>query len=405
MKNQNNQEKDDFLIIPNPIYDVVFRYLMQDYDSALIILSTLIGEKIIKLDFQPLTHAKKKTTDENTTQTEALINKRFDKKKKKILADNSLSKIEKDIKIEEIVIKDPTTEKDIKLVHLDFMAIIELETGEQEMVMIELQKVENESDIFRFREYIAENLIKKRKVEITDTDTGLTKKIEVHYRLIPIFILNFTIENEIKDLMLKTKQLKTGIFTNKNFDANNNFIQELTYEIYVAQLPYLNQIDSSDYENDKYKSKLYALLKIFDQQAITKDNEHRLRLAKKIFPKSLNRILKRLASADKDNPDLEKQMRAEDAYLNALKERDNKISYFKLKFKETAKELDNEKKISKEKDKALGEKDKALGEKDKALGEHQKIIFQFAKTLKNNGETTEKIQEQTNLSREDIEKL
>ena len=57
MKNQNN---DDFLIIPNPIYDVVFRYLMQDYDSALIILSTLIGEKIKKLDFQPLTHAKKK---------------------------------------------------------------------------------------------------------------------------------------------------------------------------------------------------------------------------------------------------------------------------------------------------------------------------------------------------------
>ncbi len=42
MKNQNSQDKDDYLIIPNPIYDVVFRYVMQDYDSALIILHNVI---------------------------------------------------------------------------------------------------------------------------------------------------------------------------------------------------------------------------------------------------------------------------------------------------------------------------------------------------------------------------
>ena len=85
MKNQSEQDQDDFLIIPNPIYDVVFRYLMQDYDSALIILSTLINEKIKRLDFQPLTHAKKKTNEENSQQTENLINKRFEKEKQKIL--------------------------------------------------------------------------------------------------------------------------------------------------------------------------------------------------------------------------------------------------------------------------------------------------------------------------------
>ena len=395
MKAQKNQNNEDFIIIPNPIYDVVFRYLMQDDDSAEIILSTLINQKIIQLDFRPTTHAKKKTETENQNQIERLKTKRYEKEKKKILNNSQLNDTEKEKKIDEIVIKDPSTEKDIKLVHLDFTAIIELETGEQEMVMIELQKVENESDIFRFREYIAENLIKKRKVEVTDTDTGLTKKIEVHYRLIPIFILNFTIENEIKDLMIKTKQLKTGIFTNKNFDANNNFIQELTYEIYVAQLPYLNQIDKSDYEDDEYKSKLYALLKIFDQQAVTKDNEHRLRLARKIFPKSLNRILKRLASADKDNPDLEKHMQAEDVYLNALKERDNKISYFKLKFKETTKELDNTTK----------ELDNTTKELDNTTKELKLFKLKLAKTLKDSGMLITEIQKQTNLSKDEIDKL
>jgi hypothetical protein len=60
MKNiQQNTNEADYLVIPHPIYDVVFRYLMQDGDSAIIILSTLINEKIKKLDFQPLTFTKK----------------------------------------------------------------------------------------------------------------------------------------------------------------------------------------------------------------------------------------------------------------------------------------------------------------------------------------------------------
>ena len=116
---------NDYIIIPNPIYDVVFRYLMQDPKSAQIVLATLINEKIIKLDFQPLTFAKKKDEQEN------------------------------------VKIKDPKTEKDIRLFHLDFTAVIELSDGSEEMIMIELQKVDGEGDIFRFKQYIAENFQKK----------------------------------------------------------------------------------------------------------------------------------------------------------------------------------------------------------------------------------------------------
>ncbi len=405
MKIQNNQDKDDFLIIPNPIYDVVFRYLMQDYDSALIILSTLIGEDIKKLDFQPLTHAIKKTEEQNITQSERLINNRFEKEKKKILLDNSLSDIDKQIKISEITIKDPVTNEDIKLFHLDFVAVIEKEDGEIEQVMIELQKVAVETDIFRFKQYIAENFQKKRKVKIIDPDTGQEIVEEYPYRLIPIFILNFEIEYEITDLMIRTRQINTGIFTGKQLNKKNKFIDNLSYEIYVVQLPYLNQIDKSLLEDDEYRSKLYALLKLFDQESKKEDNEYRLRLFRKIFPKFLDRIIQRLQTADIDNPDLEKQMQAEDNYLKPLLRRDNKISWLLMNKKQTEKELENTTEKLKKELKVSKEKDKALGEKDKALGEHKKIIFQFAKTLKNNGETTEEIQKQTNLSKEEIEKL
>lgn len=47
--NKQVSNDNEYIIIPNPIYDVVFRYLMSDHESALIVLSTLINEKIIKL--------------------------------------------------------------------------------------------------------------------------------------------------------------------------------------------------------------------------------------------------------------------------------------------------------------------------------------------------------------------
>ena len=51
--------ENDYMVIPNPIYDVVFKYLMEDLESAKIILATLIGENIINLQFEPVSHFRK----------------------------------------------------------------------------------------------------------------------------------------------------------------------------------------------------------------------------------------------------------------------------------------------------------------------------------------------------------
>jgi hypothetical protein len=39
------------MIIANPIYDTVFKYMMSDSKVAKTLLSVIIGEKIVKLDF------------------------------------------------------------------------------------------------------------------------------------------------------------------------------------------------------------------------------------------------------------------------------------------------------------------------------------------------------------------
>jgi tetratricopeptide (TPR) repeat protein len=300
----------------------------------------------------------------------------------------------------------------VKLLHLDFAAVIEKENGEEEMVMIELQKVAMETDIFRFKQYIAENFQKKRKITEKDSDTGQVVEVELPYRLIPIFILNFKIEDEISDLVIKTRQVKTGIFTDKEMDKKNDFIDHLSYELYVVQLPYLQQVEKLDFEHIEYKQKLFALLKLFDQQAKKTDNEYRLRLFRRLFPGFLDRVIQRLQTADADNPNLEKQMQAEDYYLKPLLQRDNKISWLLLNKKQIEKALEDKEKALEDKDKALEEnkkaledKDKALEDKDKALEDKDKVIYQLAEILKANGISNEEIYEQTRLPMDKIKNL
>lgn len=344
---QEHTNKNDYIVIPNPIYDVVFKYLMEDNESAKIVLSTLINEKIKKLTFEPISHTEK--------------------------------------------IKDPKSEKDIKLFHLDFTALIEKRDGNEELIMIEIQKANKASDIFRFKRYISTNFQRKHEKEIVNPQTQAIEKIHRPIRLIPIFILNFRIENEINDLLIKTNRIKTGIFREKQLTTDNEFIDNLSFDIWVVQLPNLNKIQKSDYENDDYKSKLYSLLKLFDQDAQKKENRHRLLLIKTIFPGFLERVINRLKSADADNPDLEEQMNAEDEYLSVLIKRDNVISYIKHELSKTSKQLAQEREISKEKDKALDEKDK--------------LIYDLAKTLKENNVPVEIIMEKTKLSKKEIEQL
>ncbi len=342
---------------------------MEDPESALIVISTLINEKIKKIKLEPITHAEKKQKNANTK------------------------------------VKDPKTDDDISLFHLDFTATVALPDGSEELIMIELQKASEPEDIFRFKRYISKNFQNKQEREITDPETQAIKTVNKPIRLIPIFILNFRIENEINDLLIKTSRIKEGIFKCRQLQKHNEFIDNLIYDIWVVQLPNLHKINEEDYRYDEYKEKLFTLLKLFDQKSKVKNNEHRLRLMRKFFPGFLDHVLERLQSADINNANLEEKMFAEDEYLKALIDRDNKISYFmeqldatKEQLNTTKEQLDIEIELRRKNDKALDEKDKALDEKDK-------VIVDFAKTLKNSGLSNFEIQQKTGLSIEIIEKL
>ena len=336
---------DDYIIIPNPVYDVIFKYLMEDKESAKIILSTLLNEKIIELEFKPLSHSE--------------------------------------------TVKDPDSKQLVRLFHLDFIATIELSNGETEMVMIELQKSNKTSDIFRFKEYIMRNFQEKKKIDFFSKKENKITKIDYPIRLIPIFILNFRIENEVQDVIITSNHQKKAFFKDKILKESNEFIDHLTYNMMVIQLPYLSKLEPADYENDEHKKKVYALLKLFEQKNYADDKKHLLYTLKNEHPEFLRRIIKRLRSIQ--YPEIQSKMKVEDEYLAVLIRKSNEIAYFKQ--------------MVEKKEKELKENKKELEEKDKALKESRKVIYNLAKLLKNSGVANEEIQKQTNLSIEEIKNL
>jgi len=48
--------------VANPIYDTVFKYLMEDTEIARRLLSKIIGEEIIKIEVRPQEHTYKTET-------------------------------------------------------------------------------------------------------------------------------------------------------------------------------------------------------------------------------------------------------------------------------------------------------------------------------------------------------
>jgi hypothetical protein len=224
-------------------------------------------------------------------------------------------------------------------------------------------------------------------------------------KLIPIFILNFRIENELNDLIIRTKRDKQGLFKNKCLTTGNEFIDHLSYDMWVVQIPNLNQIEKSDYENDEYKTRLYQLFSLFDQQALNKESKHFLYKLKREEPEFLSRVITRLKSAMSQHPELREKMNVEDEFLSEIIRKNYEIDFFQDKYNEE-KELRN--KREQELVERAEELEKEKQAKQKAIKEAQEYkqsMFEFARLLKSQGKTITEISEMTKLSNEEIDKL
>ena len=166
--------------IANPIYDVVFKYLMQDNAAAKLLLSAILDQPIELLEVLP---------QEYTVRSGA--------------------------------------RPELAVIRFDYRAIIREPNGSTKKVLIELQKIHQLLDIGRFRHYLGTNYSTPNQVEGVDQ----------HLPIITIYLLGFGLE--VKSPVIRVGGTYIDAVTKTAIEGTDAFIEALTHQSYFIQIPLL----------------------------------------------------------------------------------------------------------------------------------------------------------------------
>ncbi|HLP48062.1 MAG TPA: hypothetical protein VK469_19115 [Candidatus Kapabacteria bacterium] len=309
------------MLIANPIYDTVFKYLMENLDIAKGIISTIINEEIDHLDF------------------------------------SSQEKVYK------------SKEKSLTIYHLDFIARIRKKEGGYKNVLIELQKANVPYDIMRFRKYLGEQY--KNEDEVLDKNGEVTRE---PLAIITLYFLGFYLSQTLPSV-IKVNREYIDLLGGTEIKERNDFIERLTHDSYVIQVPGLQL---------QMRNRLEYVLSIFKQENFI-DAEHHLKGYKyETEDELVKKILRRLemAAADKELlEELEMEEMAIREYECSLGKLEQKLQQKDKVIEENAKVIEEKDKVIDENAKVIEENAKVIEEKEKALEEKEKLIAELLKKL------------------------
>ena len=309
--------------IANPIYDVVFKCLLENLDVAKDFLSAILGRQVVSLRLIKQEHIDKGVTDGKA-----------------------------------------------RYFRLDFCAVILTQSGQYLQVIIELQKSRILADIIRFRHYLATQYAVTEEIL---TDTGLRHE---PLPIISIYLLGFTLDEKLP-MAVQVRRDYVDAVTRRKIakPPKPDFIEKLTHDAYFIQIPKISGLGDTELEQ---------MLSVFDQNLRVEGNPHKLdfRVKGKKLSHSLERMLRLLTKLQADK-EMQKIMEYED--MVAIEQERLKAEWtrdLELKLEQAQKAKEEERKAKEEERKAKEEAQKAKEEAQKAKEEAQKEIQRLRKKLK-----------------------
>jgi hypothetical protein len=269
--------------IANPIYDVVFKYLMEDAKIAKLLISSIIGEEIETLDFLP----QEFTADLDTG----------------IVGKIGL----------------------LTVYRLDFSATIKSADGLKQ-VLIEIQKAKYATDIMRFRGYLGSQYSNKNNTTVV-TINDHERRIGIP--IIGIYFLGHKLDSTDASIIGVNRAYK-DLVTGELLTVKESFIESLTHDSYVIQIPNLAQ---------KRRNDLEKLLSIFDQSMYVDAEHHMLNIKEEEYPEKHRSLIRRLQAAILE-PEMRKQMEIEDGILDEFEDMQRRILQLRQKTAEAEKRTD-----------------------------------------------------------------
>ena len=244
--------------IANPIYDVVFKYLLDDEKVARLVLSALLGKEVLELEFRP-TEVHHEAARPDGTQ--------------------------------------------LLVLRMDFAATLRQEDGARKLVLIEIQKARTAWDVQRFRRYLGSNYASPENVYLDP---------EGKQQALPIVTIYFLGEGlECVDVpVLKINRNYLDMATGDEVKITDPFVEALTHDSIVVQINRLKNRRRNDLER---------LLAVFDQGRASRSDPHLLDILEENFPERHREVLRRLMRAAAEQ-EVRDKMDVEDDILTAFQD-------------------------------------------------------------------------------------
>lgn len=302
------------MIIANPIFDTVFKRLMENNRVARFFVETLIDEPVESIALTPQEHT-------------------YFKSPQTIMESGLTAEELENIKL-------------LSIVRFDFVATIRTPESFKK-VLIEIQKAKNAVDLMRFRTYLAEQYKRKDIVE-----TG-GRKIEEPLPIITIYLLGFELA-ETEAIAIRVNRTYCDIIAQKELHMKSDFIECLTHDSYVVQIPRIE---------GKTRTRLEKMLTVFEQKYFVDDKGIIKEYSYPLDDEEVRCMIEILYHTGADpvqQKEIEDEWWSNELLASMIGDRDKKIEEQKI--------------VIEEKDKTIEEKDKAIVEKDKLIEAMQKEI-------------------------------
>lgn len=247
--------------VANPLYDAVFKYLMEDNRISKTILSALLKKKVI------------------------------------------------DVKIRRNEYANLTRRESISMFRIDFAATVLDEDNQPHLMLIELQKTWLPTETLRFRRYLALQY---------NNEENMRKEEHGKYAIpmVAIYLLGHCV-GEIEEPVIYVNHHAYN-YDGKKVEAGipDPFVESLQHDSIIVQIPLLH---------GRVNNRLEKVLCLFDQTNVADNKKVIKVDDKQFEgDNDMEYIVRRLQSAAAD-PDMRYQMNAEDEFFKELEARDSLI--------------------------------------------------------------------------------
>lgn len=292
----------------NPIYDTSFKYLMEDDKSAKILLSALLRKKVTNLT-------------PRQQETVKPVERR---------------------------------PGDLLIYRLDYSAHLITDDGREEDVCVEIQKVWLQTELLRFRKYLASQYADDLNVQ----SDGRTPR-----HIVAIYLLGHTIaETEESVVYCHGGELTDYYGSPVRTSGGGDFVRSLTHDVVIVQIPRLPE---------RPRNATERVLSIFDQRRAVQSDRHLIEIPDTDDEGRDVDVLRRRLSSGACTGEMRRQMQLEDEFLIELQTREEEVVIYKAEAEKQKAEAEKQK-AEAEMQKAEADRQKAEGEKQKGEADRQK---------------------------------